>query len=127
MSVTYKDLHGMRVPVVPESRPSDPALGHRHSAVGKPCPYCQRTMRFDGVSQNPTRDHTIPQSKGGTELMWVCWACNMAKGNKMPEEWTAYMEANPRWWERRTMSVEQGYERTMRILREGRSAKRNRP
>jgi hypothetical protein len=46
----------------------------------------------------PTRDHVIPRSRGGREKVICCWKCNSLKGDMMPDEWAAYMAANPGWW-----------------------------
>lgn len=65
---------------------------------GRACPYCQRPMRSNAPGQEPTRDHTVPQSKGGLHTIWACWTCNNVKGDMLPDEWTAFMLANPEWW-----------------------------
>jgi hypothetical protein len=41
-------------------------------------------------------------SRGGTNakenIRQACYRCNNIKGNMMPDEWTAFMAANPYWW-----------------------------
>lgn len=46
----------------------------------------------------PTRDHVIPLSRGGTLKIICCHKCNGLKGDMMPDAWAAYMAANPGWW-----------------------------
>lgn len=66
---------------------------------GNPCAYCARGMTKRGPRQlYPTRDHVIPVSRGGTKTVWACERCNAIKGNMMPDEWAAFMAANPGWW-----------------------------
>jgi hypothetical protein len=55
-----------------------------------------------------TRDHVIPRSKRGrngvaykTRTVPCCRLCNGLKADMLPEEWTAFMLANPEWWTRR--------------------------
>jgi 5-methylcytosine-specific restriction endonuclease McrA len=69
------------------------------------CAYCWRLTALTS-GRGPlvaTIDHVIPRSKGGgnarTNLTLACRHCNGMKGNMMPEEWSAYMAAHPRWWE----------------------------
>lgn len=65
---------------------------------GKTCPYCRRTMDRGSVRLHPTRDHVIPRCRGGTEKIICCLTCNGLKADMLPEEWSAYMMANPGWW-----------------------------
>jgi hypothetical protein len=73
------------------------------------CAYCKREMkprstltlgRLTGLER--TRDHYIPLSRGGTNakenIRPSCYRCNNIKGNMMPDEWAAFMAANPCWW-----------------------------
>lgn len=47
----------------------------------------------------PTRDHhPVPRSRKGTRTIICCALCNNRKGDMMPDEWNAYMLANPGWW-----------------------------
>lgn len=46
----------------------------------------------------PTRDHVVPQVRGGTEIVICCSKCNTIKGAMMPEEWAAFCTEYPRWW-----------------------------
>jgi hypothetical protein len=71
----------------------------RKSAVGKPCPYCQRTMEHrTHRTLAPTRDHVVPASRGGREMIICCITCNGVKGDMLPAVWAAFMAAHPRWW-----------------------------
>lgn len=66
---------------------------------GYPCPYCERAMdRFGEPGLAPTRDHVVPRSRGGTRKIVCCSRCNHVKRNLMPDEWEAFMAANPGWW-----------------------------
>lgn len=73
-------------------------LAERHH--GKPCGYCSRPMDKNSDALRATRDHSIPRSKGGTSSPKIicCHKCNGLKGDMLPDEWAAYMRANPRWW-----------------------------
>jgi hypothetical protein len=53
---------------------------------------------------HPTRDHTIPASKGGTVLVHCCYQCNQIKADMMPEQWTVFMAENPEWWLKRPVT-----------------------
>lgn len=73
------------------------------------CHYCRReTIRSILLKRNDpltrTRDHVIPLSKGGTNArenkVIACLRCNNLKGDMMPDEWQAYMDANPQWFDR---------------------------
>jgi hypothetical protein len=66
------------------------------------CTYCRRTLtpRADGGPLAHTRDHVVPRSKGGAKTVPACYVCNNIKGDMMPDEWIAYMAANPKWWEK---------------------------
>jgi hypothetical protein len=46
----------------------------------------------------PTRDHFVPESRGGTEIIIACYQCNMTKADMLPEQWIAFMERVPGWW-----------------------------
>ncbi|MHB8272701.1 HNH endonuclease [Bradyrhizobium sp.] len=70
----------------------------RKEAHGKPCPYCQRQMDLRSFHLEPTRDHVIPQSKGGRKTIICCRLCNSIKADMLPSQWEAYMAANPGWW-----------------------------
>lgn len=71
---------------------------HRNTSNGKPCPYCKRTMNSKDFHLRPTWDHVIPVSRGGRAKIVCCNKCNGIKGNMLPDQWEAYMEANPGWW-----------------------------
>jgi hypothetical protein len=72
----------------------------RKRAHGQRCPYCDRTMQLGHPRLNPTRDHFVPQSQGGTgaDIIMACLQCNNIKGDMMPEQWTRFMEGFPKWW-----------------------------
>jgi hypothetical protein len=46
----------------------------------------------------PTRDHFMPESRGGKEIVICCLQCNMIKADMLPAQWIAFMERNPGWW-----------------------------
>lgn len=46
----------------------------------------------------PTRDHVLPRSRGGRVTVPACWTCNNIKGDMTPQQWEAFMQANPQWW-----------------------------
>lgn len=71
---------------------------NRKRAHGQPCPYCQRPMQRHHPKLEPTRDHHVPQSKGGTDIIIACIQCNMIKADMMPEQWTAFMAQFDGWW-----------------------------
>lgn len=68
---------------------------------GKPCAYCQRIMedRGSGSGLACTRDHVKPKSLGGKAVILACRLCNTIKGDMEMEDWRAFMECYPRWWE----------------------------
>lgn len=72
--------------------------GTRKRAHGLPCPYCGRQMDLRNAKLIPTRDHVIPRCRGGTELVICCITCNTIKADMLPDQWRAYMTANPDWW-----------------------------
>lgn len=70
------------------------------------CEYCDRTLvKVDPIGNDPlyaTRDHFVPKSKnrgGPHKMVWACRLCNSLKADRMPEQWTRFMQRNPRWWE----------------------------
>lgn len=64
------------------------------------CFWCERHLEGSesGSSVAFTRDHVVPRSQGGTSTVPCCRACNNLKGDMLPDEWRAYMRANPEWW-----------------------------
>lgn len=56
------------------------------------CVYCGCEF-WNYWERNPTIDHVLPISRGGTKdeknLVGCCRACNAAKGDRTPEEWAA--------------------------------------
>lgn len=68
------------------------------------CAYCTRRLeaKTSPTKLAATKDHVLPKSRGGRGVMastvWCCRQCNTLKGNMMPEEWSAFMRTNPRWW-----------------------------
>ncbi len=65
---------------------------------GKACPYCGRAMERRHPRLAPTRDHVVPESKGGRVKIIACLQCNGIKADMPPELWAAFMAANPGWW-----------------------------
>jgi 5-methylcytosine-specific restriction endonuclease McrA len=67
------------------------------AANGRPCPYCAETMVIGDVESphQPTRDHILPRSRGGSHKqnngLIVCRACNVAKDNRTLVEWHAQL------------------------------------
>jgi hypothetical protein len=57
-------------------------------------------MQLGHPKLNPTREHFIPQSQGGTgaDIIMACLQCNGIKGDMMPEQWARFMEHHPKWW-----------------------------
>lgn len=77
--------------------------------VNKPCPYCRRAMTYRVPGLEPTRDHVIPKSKGGTKIIVACWTCNNVKGDMLPDVWERFMMENPEWWIGRARYVVRGF------------------
>lgn len=65
---------------------------------GRACVYCKRKMDRRDYWREPTRDHVVPASRGGTRRIICCRLCNTVKGDAMPERWAAFMLAYPGWW-----------------------------
>lgn len=65
---------------------------------GTPCSYCRRPMNYRDPKLRPTREHEIPESKGGTKIIPACFQCNQIKGDMMPEVWANFMKRCPQWW-----------------------------
>lgn len=78
---------------------------------GKTCTYCERRLESVDSARGhntswlaATKDHVLPKSKGGDlwphilRLVWACRLCNNLKGNLLPDEWSKFMRAYPRWW-----------------------------
>lgn len=59
------------------------------------CRYCRRPVRSDTTRPRfmATIDHILPQNRGGrteaSNVVLACEVCNMAKGDRTPEEWAA--------------------------------------
>ena len=55
------------------------------------CAYCRQPFGKGG--RDFTVDHVVPLCRGGSKrtsnLVGCCRACNVAKGNRTPEEWLA--------------------------------------
>jgi len=74
------------------------------------CYYCER--KFGQQCGHETKDHVIPQSRGGRSLenniVICCAECNVSKGNLLLSEWESrlnlspykLMNPNPEWRER---------------------------
>jgi hypothetical protein len=78
--------------------PSRRAL--RGDGQGALCYWCHRTLQATSSQAltRATRDHIYPAWAGGTHRVWCCFACNNLKGAMKPNEWRAFMAANPSWW-----------------------------
>ncbi len=54
------------------------------------CQYCGRGQRSLRTRECLTRDHVVPQSRGGlnewTNVVTACSSCNTRKGNRLPDE-----------------------------------------
>lgn len=66
------------------------------SFLGRHCPYCGVTMNRDrgwNSSQEPSRDHRVPRSRGGSDapenIIVCCRRCNEEKGSLTAEEYMA--------------------------------------
>ena len=76
------------------------------------CTYCKRTVtppRKGHGSQkltSATRDHVMPQSRGGQTWVLSCRHCNEIKGDLLPADWRAFMAAHPLWWKTFRTSAE---------------------
>lgn len=72
----------------------------RKQSHGKPCPYCQRKMERHHPKLEPTREHSLPRSKGGTaaHVIIACSQCNTIKADMLPEQWLGFMARVPGWW-----------------------------
>jgi 5-methylcytosine-specific restriction endonuclease McrA len=55
------------------------------------CYYC-RTPFDNSPKHRKTRDHVIPQSKGGTKTVACCWLCNNRKGDMSAEQFFKILE-----------------------------------
>lgn len=86
----------------------------RKNHHGKPCPYCRRQMNLHDFHLRPTWDHVVPKSRGGRERIVCCHKCNGIKGDIMPDQWAAYMAANPGWW-----LLTRAERRARRVARQG--------
>src|SRR4051812_19585709 len=69
--------------------------------IGAPCTYCKRPTedRESLTGLAATRDHVTPRSKGGRTTVLACRLCNALKKDMALEDWKAFMESFPRWWE----------------------------
>ena len=75
---------------------------------GRParCRYCDRILEPSGCGSRTaaTRDHFMPKALGGRHTVWCCAECNHKKDLMHPEEWFAWMAANPNWWRRKILA-----------------------
>lgn len=84
---------------VPFSRRTSIRVRGRLRRYGRVCPYCEVAMStangFTSPSA-PTRDHVIPISRGGRDIIEnieiVCRKCNQDKGSLLPEEFKAWKD-----------------------------------
>lgn len=67
---------------------------------GEKCTYCKRRLESVGSLSRvaATRDHVVPKSRGGREKVWACRQCNELKRDMLPNDWRAFMECYPEWW-----------------------------
>lgn len=97
--MTKKELKSLLYAEIGRSRlPYEPTLN---------CEYCSRVMDPPGTKSllEATKDHPEPKSKtGGGITIWACYSCNHIKGNMTFQSWLQYMEAHPRWWEKRILT-----------------------
>lgn len=68
--------------------------------VGLRCTYCQRVLEDTQAASSvaATKDHYLPQSVGGKEVVPCCIQCNKIKADMLPQEWVQFMVNNPVWW-----------------------------
>lgn len=65
------------------------------------CIWCRRPLAWNRKlpgGLQPTRDHIVPRSLGGTDKRWCCLACNQIKGDMTPFQWEQFREKVPNWW-----------------------------
>lgn len=76
-------------------------MRRRRKGSGKTCHYCGRIMAPNGQTGAlaQTEDHVWPKSLGGVRTVPCCFTCNNMKGQMTPEQWLAFRQENPRWWE----------------------------
>lgn len=57
---------------------------------------CGGRCQACGATENLTRDHIVPRSRGGSSalgnLQPLYWACNQRKRDMLPEEWQRLIE-----------------------------------
>jgi len=85
------------IPATPEPANRIRPRERRIFGEGLPCTYCKREM-IAWTELHPTKDHIVPASRGGRDTVPCCYQCNQMKGDAMPDEWEAFMLANPSWW-----------------------------
>jgi hypothetical protein len=81
----------------------EPPLNLRgRKGEGLPCTYCKRLMERTSSHSRvaATRDHYVPASAGGTQLVPCCRECNNLKGDMLPAQWEQFMADHPGWWKR---------------------------
>lgn len=74
-------------------------MAHRTRKV-RTCRYCRRVLTDarKGGSTAASRDHIVPKCMGGRRTVPCCRACNEVKGDMAPDQWFAFMAAQPAWW-----------------------------
>ena len=55
-------------------------------------------MQLGHPKLEPTREHVMPQCRGGRTIIIACLQCNGIKADMLPDQWESYMAANPGWW-----------------------------
>jgi len=86
------------------SGPAWTALAARVRREERECAYCNVEVIYDvpiGHPQRGTVDHIIPLGQGGAPLArdnvcCACHRCNVAKGERTPEQWRAAQAADTR-------------------------------
>jgi len=85
------------------------------------CQYCGRHRRELGYRESLTRDHILPQSRGGdngwTNVVTACSKCNLRKADRLPAECGLSLRSTPRepnhveliWAVRRVTAVQGRY------------------
>jgi hypothetical protein len=89
---------------------------------GTPCPWCNRAMTWQGRGishdRGATRDHLVPQIRGGRFTVIVCRRCNSDKADIRMDVWLVLLE---RAGDARAAIVRQWMERHPNLMQQVRS------